>query len=208
LAKLADRLKRFSERDRVREQADHQAMLIQKYCWDPRDSFYYTVDVQCKDERSKWLPSLPQGMPMSWQCIPLRIQTVSGFLPLWCGLPTQSQARDLIARNYSSDDRFRGIYGIRTLSNRESMYSLAPNSGNPSNCLGPLYIITNYIVWKGLTNYGFKKEADELADKTVSLLSSDLDANGSLNEYYDPDTGRALSHQGFVDWNMLVLEMI
>ena len=47
-----------------------------------------------------------------------------------------------------------------------------------------------------------------LADKTLLLLSRDLEANGSLNEYYHPDTGAALSHKGFIDWNLLVLEMI
>ena len=87
------------------------------------------------------------------------------------------------------------------------MYSLA-RSGNPSNWLGPIWIITNYLVWKGLKNYGYKPKADHLADKTVQLLASDLTTSGSLNEYYDPDTGAPLSHQGFVDWNMLVLEMI
>ena len=35
-----------------------------------------------------------------------------------------------------------------------------------------------------------------------------LKANGTLNEYYHPDTGAALSHKGFMDWNLLVLEMI
>jgi len=39
-------------------------------------------------------------------------------------------------------------------------------------------------------------------------LSRDLEVNGSLNEYYHPDTGAALSHKGFLDWNLLVLEMI
>jgi hypothetical protein len=37
---------------------------------------------------------------------------------------------------------------------------------------------------------------------------TDLAANGSLNEYYHPDTGLALSHKGFMDWNLLVLEMM
>jgi putative isomerase len=66
----------------------------------------------------------------------------------------------------------------------------------------------NYFVWKALKRYGYKKEADGLADKTLLLLSGDLEANGSLNEYYHPDTGAALSHRGFMDWNLLVLEMI
>ena len=66
----------------------------------------------------------------------------------------------------------------------------------------------NYFVWKGFERYGYKKEAEVLADKTLLLLSRDLERNGSLNEYYHPDTGVALSHQGFIDWNLLVLEMI
>ena len=89
------------------------------------------------------------------------------------------------------------------------MYSLAAHSGNPaSNWLGPVWILTNYLVWKALKNYGFETDATELANKTLSLLLIDLETNGTLNEYYEPDTGEAISHSGFVDWNMLVLEMI
>ena len=87
------------------------------------------------------------------------------------------------------------------------MYSLEFSS-NPSNWLGPVWIMVNYFVWKALQRYGYKKEADVLADKTLLLLSRDLEVNGSLNEYYHPDTGAALSHKGFIDWNLLVLEMI
>jgi putative isomerase len=87
------------------------------------------------------------------------------------------------------------------------MYSLV-RSGNPSNWLGPVWIIVNYFVWKGLKDYGFQDEAGKLADKTLQMLSADLASNGSLNEYYDPDTGKALSHKGFMDWNLLVLEMV
>jgi putative isomerase len=44
--------------------------------------------------------------------------------------------------------------------------------------------------------YGFHNEAAVLADKTIALLASDLKVNG------------ALSHKGFMDWNLLVREMI
>jgi putative isomerase len=113
----------------------------------------------------------------------------------------------MVKVNYAADDRLRGRWGVRSLSNRESMYSLEFSS-NPSNWLGPVWIIVNYFAWKGLARYGFKREADELADKTLALLAGDLQRNGSLNEYYHPDTGEALSHKGFIDWNLLVLEMI
>ena len=146
-------------------------------------------------------------MDMSWKTLPLRIQVFTGFLPLWCGLATPEQATALVHTNYLQDDRLRAEWGVRSLSSREAMYSMAFSS-NPSNWLGPVWILVNYFVWKGLTNFGFHSEAEALRDKTLLLLSNDLRKNGSLNEYYHPDTGAALSHSGFMDWNLLVMEMV
>jgi len=180
---------------------------IQRHCWDPRDAFYYTVDVQVADRRSELLPGIPQGMATDWSTVPLRIQTFTGFLPLWCGLATPDQAAQLLARNWFADDRLRAQWGVRSLGRHETMYSLVA-SGNPSNWLGPVWIIASYLVWKGLVAYGEQRAADALATATVRLLAKSLAETGSLNEYYHPDTGAALSHHGFMDWDMLVLEMI
>ena len=206
-AELARRLGHSADHDRLSVQAETLAQRIQKFCWDARDSFYYTVDVQCVDRRAELIQNFPRGMDMSWRCLPMRIQMFTGFLPLWCGIAPQEDAHKLVSRNYLADDRFCAQWGARSLSARESMYSLEFSS-NPSNWLGPVWIIVNYFVWKALQRYGYRKEADALADKTLLLLARDLEANGSLNEYYHPDTGAALSHKGFMDWNLLVLEMI
>jgi putative isomerase len=204
---LAGRLKRSEDEQRLSAQARTLGENIEKYSWDPRDQFYYTVDVQCVDRRRELIHGVKPGMDMSWHCLPLRIQTFTGFLPLWCGLATPDQAKELVQANYLADDRFRGNWGIRSLSSRESMYCMNFSS-NPSNWLGPVWIIVNYFVWKGLNDFGFHDAAKDLADKTVRLLSTDLARNGALNEYYHPDTGMALSHKGFMDWNLLVLEMM
>jgi putative isomerase len=206
-AELARRLGRSADHDRLSSQAEELAQRIQTFCWDPRDSYYYTVDVQCVDRRRELIPTVPRGMDLSWRCLPMRVQMFTGFLPLWCGIAPQQNAQKLVSTNYLADDRLCARWGARSLSARESMYSLEFSS-NPSNWLGPVWIIVNYFVWRGLRRYGYKKEADALADKTLLLLSRDLEANGSLNEYYHPDTGAALSHKGFIDWNLLVLEMI
>jgi putative isomerase len=206
-AELARRLGRSADHDRLSSQAGELAQRIQRFCWDPRDSYYYTVDVQCVDRRAELIPTVPRGMGMSWRSLPLRIQMFTGFLPLWCGIAPQQSAQKLVSTNYLADDRLCARWGARSLSARETMYSLEFSS-NPSNWLGPVWIIVNYFVWKALERYGYKKEADALAGKTLLLLSRDLEANGSLNEYYHPDTGAALSHKGFMDWNLLVLEMI
>jgi putative isomerase len=206
-AELARRLGRVQNHDRLAGEAATLGKQINTYCWDARDSYFYSVDVQCVDRRAELIPTVARGMDMSWKSLPMRIQMFTGFLPLWCGIATQTQADELVRVNYVADDRLRSGWGVRSLSSRESMYSLAFSS-NPSNWLGPVWIIVSYFAWKGLQRYGFQKEAAALADKTIMLLASDLKVNGSLNEYYHPDTGAALSHKGFMDWNLLVLEMI
>jgi putative isomerase len=206
-AELARRLGRPADYDRLTSQAKELAQRIHKFCWDPRDNYYYTVDVQCVDRRAELIRTVPRGMDMSWRCLPMRIQMFTGFLPLWCGIAPRQNAQKLVSTNYLADDRLCARWGARSLSARETMYSLEFSS-NPSNWLGPVWIIVNYFVWKALQRYGYRKEAYALAEKTLLLLSRDLERNGSLNEYYHPDTGAALSHKGFLDWNLLVLEMI
>jgi putative isomerase len=206
-ASIAQELKRVEDADRLGSKAGKLGERIGSLCWDPRDRFFYTADVHCVDRRAELLPQIKRGMSMSWETLPLRIQTFTGFLPMWCGIATEQQATQLVQANYLADDRLRCNFGVRTLSRLETMYSL-DFSSNPSNWLGPVWIIANYFVWKALGRYGYQKEADELAAKTLTLLANDLEADGSMNEYYHPDTGAALSHKGFMDWNLLVAEMI
>lgn len=204
---LAVRLKRNEQAQEWEEQAEKIAASIRKQCWDPRDSYFYSVDVQCVDRRKELITDIPGGMAMSWQSLPVRIKMFTGFLPLWAGVAEKEEAAAMIEGSYRNSDELRAFSGVRTLSKRETMYSLEKSS-NPSNWLGPVWIIANYFAWKGFVRYGFKAEADHLAKKTLSILEADLRRNGSLNEYYHPDTGLALSHQGFVDWNLLALEML
>lgn len=206
-AELAHMLNRAEDAHRLSAKSAALANHVHSLCWDPRDSFFYTADVQCVDHRAELLPQIKPGMPMRWQTLPLRIQTFTGFLPLWCGIATKQQATQLVEKNYLADDRLQCNAGVRTLSRLESMYSL-DFSSNPSNWLGPVWIISNYFAWSALKRYGYQREAKELAANTLALLANDLERNGSMNEYYHPDTGAALSHKGFMDWNLLVVEMI
>lgn len=53
------------------------------------------------------------------------------------------------------------------------------------------------MCYRGLKNYGYDKEAAELAEKTITLFGKDLEACGELHEYYDPDTGEGVNNPGF-----------
>jgi putative isomerase len=70
-AELAKRLGRAKDRERLAGEADTLAADIQKYCWDPRDSYYYSADVQCVDRRAELIPKVHRGMEMSWKCLPI-----------------------------------------------------------------------------------------------------------------------------------------
>jgi putative isomerase len=96
---------------------------------------------------------------------------------------------------------------VRTLSKMEKMYSLR-SSANPSNWRGPIWGISNYMVFKGLEKYGYTKEANELARKTICLFGKDFKKNGALHEYYEPETGVPMLNKGFQNWNYLVLNMV
>jgi len=47
-----------------------------------------------------------------------------------------------------------------------------------------------------------------MAEKTIALFGDDLQREGALHEYYNPDTGEPIMNKGFQNWNYLVLNMI
>ncbi len=46
----------------------------------------------------------------------------------------------------------------------------SPSARIPATGLVPVWIIVNYLVWKGLAHYGFNDAANDLAYKTIRLL--------------------------------------
>ena len=113
----------------------------------------------------------------------------------------------MVRENLLDERTWCAPYGVRTLSRQEAMYNLRATH-NPSNWQGPIWGISNYMVWRGLADYGMTREARELARKTVSLFGEDLRREGALHEYYNPDTGEPIMNKGFQNWNYLVLNMV
>lgn len=128
-------------------------------------------------------------------------------MTLWAGIATPEQARRMVKENLMDERTFCAHYGIRTLSKLEKMYNLRATH-NPSNWQGPIWGISNYMVFRGLVNYGLNEEARIMAQKTIALFGEDLKKGGALHEYYNPDTGEPIINKGFQNWNYLVLNMI
>ena len=200
LEEIGDYLEATRRRRRAQDLAD--AMTV--HLWDERDGTYYSADLALRPIDSEaWLH---QGAPRSWSALLLRVDGWSSFLPMWAGLATREQAERMVER--VRDPRtFRATYGIRSLSRLEKMYDLRA-SNNPSNWLGPVWGMSNYMVFRGLVKYGFDEDARELAEKTIRLFGQDLEMSRGLHEFYNPDSGEPIMTKGFQNWNFLVLNMI
>lgn len=207
-ARLACELGRPADAARLEARAQVVADAIRTECWDPVDELFYTVDVQCVDQRDRYIPAdFPKGMDMAWRTLPLKVKTASCFMPLWAGLATPAQAEAMVTRHWRANETMRARWGVRTLARNERMYAPDINSGNPSNWLGPIWVVTNFMTWEGFRRYGFHAEADALAKQTLELLAGDLANTGVLHECYHPDTGAPNFNGGFLSWNTLAVAM-
>ena len=187
--------------------ADNVGEAVRRECWDETDGFFYTVDVQSADHRATYLPGLKPGMDMSWNTLPLKVKMFTGFLPMWCGIATDDQARRLVEQHLRNEKEFRAPWGLRSMSKSERMYEPATDSANPSNWLGPVWIVANYMVYEALIRYRYHADAGKLADNTRSLLENDLEKTGTIHECYHPDTGAPNFNAGFLSWNLLAALM-
>lgn len=203
-AYLLEEVDDLPEANRRRGQAQDLADAMNTHLWDERDGTFYSADIGLNPiDDTDWLH---RGAPRRWSSLLLRVDNWSSFLPLWAGFASQEQAERMLDR--SLDERtFQAGYGIRTLSRLEKQYDLRATN-NPSNWLGPIWGMSNYMVFRGLLKYGFEEEATDLAEKTVRLFGRDLETSGSLHEYYHPDSGEPIMTKGFQNWNFLVLNML
>jgi glycogen debranching enzyme len=210
---LANQLNLLSIGEEFSKDAEKLKAAIQEHCWDERDGFYYSVDLNLTSVTNEPDSSLGKifiihsGYPRDYDCLIQRIEVWSGFLALWAGIATPEQARRIVKEHFDNTKTFNSPSGVRTLSKMEKMYSLRA-SANPSNWRGPIWGISNYMIFKGLVDYGYHAEAKELASKTICLFGKDFEKNGALHEYYEPETGEPLLNKGFQNWNYLVLNMV
>lgn len=186
---------------------------IQEHCWDERDGFFYSVDLNLRplvnreDNTLGRTFMIHSGYPRDYDCLIQRIEVWTGFMAMWAGIASPEQAERIVNEHFRNTATFNSPSGIRTLSKMEKMYSLRA-SANPSNWRGPIWGVSNYMVFRGLADYGYDQEATEMAVKTILLFGKDFEKSGALHEYYEPETGEPMLNKGFQNWNYLVLNMI
>ena len=187
------------------EKALRLRTAINREMWDEREGIYYSQDVGfVKTERSYNGFTFHEGFAPKWNTVPLKIRFWGCFLPLFAGICDDGQTEKLCA--HLSDSDVMAAYGVRTLARNEKMYNLE-KSNNPSNWLGAIWIVANYLVYKGLLRYQKTEQAEQLRQKTVTLLERNLETYGEMFESYHPDTGEPNLFPGFLSWNLLAIEL-
>ena len=135
------------------------------------------------------------------------------LLPLFAGIADEKRARRMIEKYVLSPEHFRSPFGIRSLSKSSEYYNNA-RWGNPprfgdwsrltnSNWQGPVWIPLNWFAFHALLRYGFRSEAEKLADDTVELIYKSIRELGFMRENYHAETGEGLYADHFASWNLL-----
>lgn len=172
---------------------------INKHMWDPIDGMYYHLDML-----SNKLPTATQEI--EWD-VPLKFKTWTCFIPMYANIAPKEYAERMVKEHLLNPNEFWSDYGLRTLAKNEPVYNTKETS-NPSNWQGPIWIVSTYIMFKGLLNYGYLEEAKMVCENLLKNLCRDIRKNGALHEYYNPETGNSNILLGFMNWNALAGLMV
>jgi len=167
LSKMADLLGLPTESATFREEAGHRAALINTTLWDPETRFYYNVQ---KDNHSFTYKSASD----------LKIKEIIGFLPLWAGVADREKAGFLV-KKMTDPAEFWRPYGIPSLTARSSYYCPIGYWN------GPVWVQWDYLLYRGLRDYGYVKVAEELSGKVLDNMIYHLKNDHVFWEFYSAD---------------------
>lgn len=123
------------------------------------------------------------------------VKTWGIFAPLYANLYTPEEAKELVKAHLLSTEEFYTEHIVPTVPRSEPSY-------HPSGYWrGPVWIATNWFIYHGLMNYGFKKEAEVIRESSKKLVEK-----GGFREYFNPETGKGLGAHNFT-WGTLIVDM-
>ena len=79
MAKTAERFGNTEAQRHYLDKAEKLICAVQSECWDKRDKFFYSVDVDICTRKFDWFH---QGLGVFWKTLPIKIRVWSGFIPV------------------------------------------------------------------------------------------------------------------------------
>jgi hypothetical protein len=171
LAEMAEISGLTEDAKKWREEVKNRTDLINKYMWDNRSGFYYNIN---RDDQSFTFRK-PDD---------LKIKEIPGFLPLWAGVCDSVTGKTLV-QTMKDPEEFWRPFGVPSLSAKDDYY-------NPIGYWnGPVWVQWDYLVFRGLLDYGYKKEAEELAFKVLDNMIWHFKNDHVFWEFYSADDRQA-----------------
>ena len=169
---------------------DRTASLINTYMWDRQDKFYYNISMT--------------DHSFEFEGQSLRRKELIGFLPLWARVATKQQAADLV-RHLTDKASFWRTFGIPTLAANDPHYT--PFVDGCCRWNGPVWLLWDYMVMRGLKNYGYDKLARQVGEKMMLAVSTQLSVNHHFWESYSPDFPVQESPSNYI-WDSIMAKVL
>ncbi|MBN2431833.1 MAG: hypothetical protein JXQ27_10170 [Acidobacteria bacterium] len=187
LAAMARELGRAEEADTLETAADARSARINETFWDEATGFYYHVDRTDHDFSVH-------------QTNDLKREEIIGFLPLWAGVADKDKARRLVSK-LTDPAKFWRPFGVPSLAADDPYY-------NPKGYWnGPVWVEWNYLMMRGLLDYGYTAEARELVRRITAGVAAQLRKNHTFWEFTSPDEPWAGYHNTYI-WTGLISRML
>lgn len=187
LSEMAEELGKTDEAANWKRDAEKRTELINKTFWDSETEFFYNVDKNDQDFSFKTKDDL-------------KIQEIIGFLPLWANTATDEQAEKLM-KHLTNPNTFWRRFGIPTLSAEDDYY-------NPIGYWnGPIWVQWQYLIFRGLINYGYNDEAKQLVYKVLDNVINQLKTDHWFWEFYSADDYQAGWNKAYI-WTGIVARML
>ena len=186
LSNMAHELKFTDEEYQWKSIAERRSRLINHHLWDKKTGFYYNIDKNDQDF------SFNNNND-------LKIKEIIGFLPLWAGIATKKQAHHLM-KVMTDPHEFWRPFGVPTLTAKDEYY-------NPIGYWnGPIWIQWQYLLFRGLLDYGYVDEAVELAERVMDNVIHQLKVDHNFWEFCSADVYQAGWHKSYI-WTGIVARM-
>ncbi|OGG18001.1 hypothetical protein A3D78_03085 [Candidatus Gottesmanbacteria bacterium RIFCSPHIGHO2_02_FULL_39_14] len=185
---LAEILGKNKDAKKFKDRADTIKKNFNNFLWNEKDGIYYNINSRSGEY--------------------IKRISYNSLIPLFGNIASQKQADSIIQKYLLKPGHFWSDYGIRTLSKSDPDYNNKKIIKPYSNWQGPVWPIANFIYMQGLLNYGYQKEAIEVAKRISKLVLDDIKTTGGMHENYDAETGKPLAADNFVSWNILVSNML
>lgn len=126
----------------------------------------------------------------------LKTSTIATLLPLYAGCITKDRAKQLVELLHSKK-QYGSKYPVPTVAINSEWFS------EHRYWQGPTWLNTNWLVAQGLKEYGYKEEAELIAQSSTELVEM-----SGFSEYFSPLDGSPAGAQNFSWTAALIIDFL